>query len=466
MSRRRYVGKQAAADNDILTLGVLNAALATLPGIYLELSRLNQPSGVPQLDANSRMQNQFLPSDISQTTLTASGKATAGSAEVKGVLNAVSLALGTPTTPGGPVTGVTNLTASGALSAASAVLSGSVKAATADIPEITSASLKAKALVVDSINNPGGGLTVSALVSQGSIAAVLDSTANRDMQAIRNVLAGNNVQATETVQGKNVIASANVGSSTLSTTGKATLNNAEVTNALTVNGALNPVGGVQALGQPDVISWLDQRLAAVEAAAGAAAADVPWLTLTLNTNVTSPTADPIRYRVITENGRQKVQFRGRVGVISSSATLWTMPANARPALDLSPIVVGRDLAGGGLTALIEVKASGLVNLTGHTVGVNQASGALSGGSGSTSTVDPNDNTTSTSTQHAHFSSDGPPPSSTTWTTGTINNVSSEGVAHSHGVSGSHAHTVPAHVHGLAAITAPTLVSFTGVEYFL
>ena len=173
MARMRYLGRPAANADDVLTKRQLDAALAALPGQYLELSRLNLANGVPQLDANARMGNAYLPTDISRTTLTSTGKTTAGSLEVtgntqlagttvSGALSATSLSVTNNATVGGTL-GVT-----GAISGPSATLTGQVKAATADIPEVTTATFKAKATTLDSLS-VSGLTSIAALNTSGDI---------------------------------------------------------------------------------------------------------------------------------------------------------------------------------------------------------------------------------------------------------------------------------------------------------
>lgn len=128
----------------------LNAFGATLPQIYVQRLLLNAANGVPQLDVNSRMQNAYLPTDISRTNLTASGKVKSATLEV---------------TAGSTLAGVStsgNVAVGGTLSAVGAITgpsidvgTGLVKGATGDIPEITSDTFKAKATTLSSLTVPG-----------------------------------------------------------------------------------------------------------------------------------------------------------------------------------------------------------------------------------------------------------------------------------------------------------------------
>lgn len=176
MSRLRNVGRQAAGDQDLISLRDLNAFGATLPQLYVQRILLNAANGVPQLDVNSRMQNAYLPTDISRTNLTASAKVKAATLEV---------------TAGSTLAGVStsgNVSVGGTLSAIGAITgpsidvgSGLVKGGTGDIPEITSDTFKAKATTLSSLTVSGAtslnALTLSGdLVAQGVSATALSSS--------------------------------------------------------------------------------------------------------------------------------------------------------------------------------------------------------------------------------------------------------------------------------------------------
>lgn len=176
MSRLRNVGRQAAGDQDLISLRDLNAFGATLPQLYVQRILLNAANGVPQLDVNSRMQNAYLPTDISRTNLTASDKVKAATLEV---------------TAGSTLAGVStsgNVSVGGSLSSIGAITgpsidvgSGLVKGGTGDIPEITSDTFKAKATTLSSLTVPGAtslnALTLSGdLVAQGVSATALSSS--------------------------------------------------------------------------------------------------------------------------------------------------------------------------------------------------------------------------------------------------------------------------------------------------
>lgn len=175
MPRLRYLGRPAANADDILTKRQLDAALAALPGQYLELSRLNLANGVPQLDANARMGNSYLPTDISRTTLTSSGKTKAGTLEVTGASVLAGLTAGASTlaslsVTGGATVGGT-LGVSGAITGASLdVGSGQLTAATESVPENVASTFKAKATTLDSLT-VGGSTNLSTLTMSGSLVA-------------------------------------------------------------------------------------------------------------------------------------------------------------------------------------------------------------------------------------------------------------------------------------------------------
>ena len=157
MPRLRSVGKQAANPLDLAQLRDVTAVAATAAATYVPLTSGNQPNGYGKLDASARLLNAQLPTAIAQTTLASSGKTTAGSLEVTGAADFQSTvhAVGAATFSAG--VGVTGaITASGAVSAASVnVGAGSVTAATAAIPEVTSATFKAKATTLDSVSVVG-----------------------------------------------------------------------------------------------------------------------------------------------------------------------------------------------------------------------------------------------------------------------------------------------------------------------
>lgn len=249
MARLRNVGRQAAAADDLISLKDLNAALQALPGQYIQVSRLNQPLGVPQLDNNARITNTYLPTDISRTTLTATGKVKGGQIEAVGTgvfgggVTADSLS-----TTAGAVIGTT-LTATGKIStSANFEAVGDVKGASFTgplmaVPENTSPTFKAKAVTVDSLQLTTGGFNATTLSSTTgditSAARVVATTAivgGTDISAANDIVAGRDLVAIETVRGVGGVFSGDLGSATFHTSGLATLSDLDVVNALDVGG--------------------------------------------------------------------------------------------------------------------------------------------------------------------------------------------------------------------------------------
>lgn len=278
MSRVRNVGRQAAGDTDLISLRDLNNALAALPGQYIKSDRINQPQGtagpgVVGLDANGRMGNQYLPTDIARTTLQSSGQTRAGSllvdttATVTGKLTAQSVDIASAATVGTTLAVTGSVTAAGLDVGVGTVAAGSVNAdqinaETAHIPENTAPTLKVRALTADSIALTAGGLSADSLASTvGTVTAKTDLVAQRNVLATGkvsgtlveatgttgDVTAARDVVATNEVRGAKGTFAGNVGAATLNTSGKASLNSAEVTGGLTVNGTLTPNGGITGL---------------------------------------------------------------------------------------------------------------------------------------------------------------------------------------------------------------------------
>jgi len=171
--RLRSVGKQAANPLDLAQLRDVNAVAQAAAATYVPLTSGNQPGGYARLDngATPKLFNAQMPTDPSVTTLTSSGKTKAGSLEITGVASIANNA-----TVGG------TLGVASALTAASVdVGTGSLKAATADIPSITSANFAAKATALDSLTVSGAtnlaGLNLSgSLVAQDVSTTALSSS--------------------------------------------------------------------------------------------------------------------------------------------------------------------------------------------------------------------------------------------------------------------------------------------------
>lgn len=192
---------------------------------------------------------------------------------------------------------------------------------------------------------------------------------------------------------------------------------------------------------------------------GVTPADQGWVTPTPATNWTAAT-DTLRYRVVTDGGTRKVQLRGGLSRTGGTPTLmWTMPSDARPPINLQPLVIARDSASGSTVAQMSVNADGTMVLTGYSAGVASVGT-------STSSDDPNDNTTTVNTDHKHDAWDnggaGDPVFGDYWSSTVIwSFTGTQGVSHSHGVVGAHSHSV-----SVTNVSHPSWVSFNGVEYFI
>jgi len=191
---------------------------------------------------------------------------------------------------------------------------------------------------------------------------------------------------------------------------------------------------------------------------------IPWLDIpSRGTGVTANAIDVPKYRVIRQNGLKKVQLKGRLDISGTRTLMWTMPVDARPVVNIAPILVAREYGGGSNTAQLDVLASGAVNLVGQTTtpaattDSNRTSGALPDSISDSSAV----LTTSNHTGHKHWLSD--------WLGGPPRDFTPDGN------NGAHTHTVPAHTHGIGhdhtfnhshTVTPPTFISLNGVEYFI
>lgn len=168
----------------------------------------------------------------------------------------------------------------------------------------------------------------------------------------------------------------------------------------------------------------------------ALSATIDWLVPSLVTGATSHAANPPRYRKIRVYGTDFIQLKGRINTTAAVNTLWNMPVGYRPVVNLAPILIGRDTAGGSNVAQLEVLANGTVALVGKTVGANGLD---------TATVDPVDETT-VAGEHRHFEYNGGNGGFSDWNG-----------PHKHGVTGAHSHAVP-------SVVAPTFISLDGVQY--
>lgn len=191
----------------------------------------------------------------------------------------------------------------------------------------------------------------------------------------------------------------------------------------------------------------------------AAPTDTGWIQPTLAANITTDPVDPVRYRVIVDHGTRKVQMRGGVSVASAANTLWTMPTEARPVVNMRPILIARDPNGANDTHLTP-NANGTMVLSG-----SGTAGSSTGGS--TSTGNASVSGTSDWVQDPPFSAGGQPTTNGPYNDDTgVDHVHQ--MNHRHGFNaGSHSHSIPAgggsHTH---SVPASTWVSFNGIEYFL
>lgn len=187
-----------------------------------------------------------------------------------------------------------------------------------------------------------------------------------------------------------------------------------------------------------------------------------WVQPTLSTGF-SHSSDFLKYRVVNDHGDLKLQFRGSVtasGVTYTAnvATLFTLPAGARPSLNCS-FLVPRD--SGGLVCKINIIASTGVVQVDNMIGVR--SGIEGGGAATSSSQHGNLAGTTVDLQHYH----------------NTNGVDSTGVIYN-GVGGAmyggnphyhitnsatHSHLGGDHQHNLA-LNAPSALWFTALELFL
>ena len=181
MSRLRNVGKQAANPLDLAQLRDINALATTAAATYVPLNSANQGTGYPRLDSNARILNAQMPTDPSFTTAKTTGKATLALLDVTGTA-----ALKANATVGG------RLDVTGDMAAASLTVNGGgVTAGTADIPEITSLTFKAKATTLESLSVTGA-TNVAALNMSGS--TVGQSISGTAISSSGDVVATNEVR--------------------------------------------------------------------------------------------------------------------------------------------------------------------------------------------------------------------------------------------------------------------------------
>lgn len=194
-----------------------------------------------------------------------------------------------------------------------------------------------------------------------------------------------------------------------------------------------------------------------------------WVAPSLGTGMTN-TLDVIRYRVINDNGERKIQLRGKVSVSGTNITLFTMPSDLRPALDLQLLaardntqsnVVQLNIANAGAVTIVGV-TSGVAGQSGgptnFRTGVDPGSGGVSNASTTTSGVD-------IGHSHKFLNKE--------WITYDDDNHNDDNFPHfwetspGNGIPRSnHSHLQGQHQHALDRVLHPTSVSLNGVEYFL
>lgn len=176
---------------------------------------------------------------------------------------------------------------------------------------------------------------------------------------------------------------------------------------------------------------------------GATPADQGWVSPTPATNWALDAIDPLRYRVIQDHGTRKVQLRGALTRSSGTpTTLWTMPTEARPVVNLKPVLISRGWGGGAVSAQMQINSSGTMVLDGYTAGV----ASVDANTGNSSPG------TNNSTDHRHFHGGAFNPD--------VNDFTDYNGVHSHTVN-SHSHTVTS-----TAVSHPDWLGFNGIEYFL
>lgn len=188
-----------------------------------------------------------------------------------------------------------------------------------------------------------------------------------------------------------------------------------------------------------------------------------WIAPTLASGVTTNAFDPVRYRVIVDNGARKIQLRGGVNLNASQTVLWTMPTEIRPVVNMTPLLCARDELGGSNTVSMSPQANGNMLLSAVTTGVKPVSvvttltvsGALPDSITDSATVN-------IGHDHDWLNTD---PNSGNPDAYRQNGIAGPdhitGTGHTHGMGHDHDLTNP-----VGAVLHPDWVSFNGVEYFL
>lgn len=172
-----------------------------------------------------------------------------------------------------------------------------------------------------------------------------------------------------------------------------------------------------------------------------------WQTPTLNSNYTTNgnSNGPLLFRMVNDNGDRKVQFKGSVALTGSpGSAICTLPAAYFPSAKRS-LLVSRTPSGGSNVEQVDVQVDGQIVRVGSTIGITGVT------------------LSSTST------SSGEPVSGHGTGTGgealtDVNDAAGDPHKHQFG----HHHDTSAHTHTptSVAVTAPTWIGFSGVEYFI
>lgn len=210
-----------------------------------------------------------------------------------------------------------------------------------------------------------------------------------------------------------------------------------------------------------------------------------WQTPSFGTGVSGSA----QYRIVVDNGDNKVQLKGSCTLSGSPSTMWTMAAPYIPSSSRTvPVAVN---SAGGVTASMTFSSGGAVTLTVDPTLTSSASGNDTTGSTTAGGTNGSDNANTDSQSGTDTGSANPAPRAGTDIQNTNHthlysgsNVTS-GVSvdhwhdlahihtighnhtstHSHTFTGSgHTHTQPTHTHTVA-VTYPTTVYFDGIEYF-
>lgn len=192
----------------------------------------------------------------------------------------------------------------------------------------------------------------------------------------------------------------------------------------------------------------------------------PVLSTTWNSN---PSAIPVRYRKVLDNGSYKIQLQGRVNRngTNTGTVLWTMPAGYIPGVVRNMVATRENLNGGSNAVQLSALPNGNIEISGHLLDTS----AAQHGNLTTSYYDVN---------HVHILfDDGQGPDNVnndpanegtsavkyTFGGGNYNDGVLGGSAQDGGNSPNHRHTTNSatHVH---STSFPSWVALDGIEYWL